>query len=279
MSYLGANQPLPPENDPNAVFARVFGDINADPVALARRRKRRQSVLDLVTDEYAALIPKLDAFDRQKLEQHLTALREVEGRLAIDTSAVTDYCVVPSINGLPPHMAPQNYEATGKAQIDLAVAALACDLTRVATLQFSHSVSQHVFNNLGISSAHHDLSHEPDNNPEAQEALIKINTFYAEQYAYLIDKMRSVSEGDGTMLDNSVVVWVNELSKGNSHSRDEVPYVMAGSCGGYFTTGRHVEFVLTPHNDLLLTLMHAMGVEADSFGDRGYSHGPLTRLR
>lgn len=279
MSYLGANQPIPPENNPQAVFDRVFADVHGDPVALARQRKRRTSVLDMVMGEYRDLLPKLDAFDRDKLDQHLTAIREVEGRLHIDTSGVTDYCVVPDLGEQPPFMEPGNFPAVGRAQMDILVAALACDLTRVGSIQWSHSVSQHVHSQVGVYNAHHDLSHEPDDNADAQAKLTKINRWYCEQYAYLIERLRSVEEGDGTLLDNTVVLWCNELGKGNSHSRDDVPYVLAGTCGGYLETGRHMQFLGTNHNDLLLTLMHAMDVPAQRFGDSSYSTGPIARLR
>ncbi|MFT7583359.1 MAG: hypothetical protein ACI9MR_005046 [Myxococcota bacterium] len=296
MSYAASNQPIPPENNPHAVFDRVFGDVAADPVALAKRRIRRQSVLDRVHGEYAKLVPRLDHFDRLKLEQHLTAIREVEKRLAIDTTGVTDYCVVPRGNcdesGVAPSsgdcfqggldaMDPANFEAVGRLQMDMLTAALACDLTRVATLQFSQSVSGHAFKNLGIQHGHHDLSHEPDSNAEAKASLVKINQWYAAQMAYLINAMKQVPEGDGTMLDNTVILWVNELGKGNSHTRDDVPYVLAGNAGGYFKTGRYLNFPgnLRNHNDLLLTLTDAMGLQLSSFGDPRFSTGLINELR
>jgi hypothetical protein len=174
---------------------------------------------------------------------------------------------------VPPFMDPLHYEATGKLQMDLIVAALQCDLTRVASLQYSHSVSQHVFTNLGLGQAHHDLSHEGDSNESAQEQLTLINRFYAEQMAYLVRRLAETPEGDGSLLDSTVVVWVNELGKGNSHSRDEVPYVLAGSCGGYFRTGRFERFLQsTPHNDFLVTLQRAMGLPVERFGDSRYAN-------
>lgn len=289
MSYLGPNQPIPPENDPRAVFARLFADIGVSPAELVRVQSRRKSILDLVAAEYASLAPKLDSFDRHKLTAHLEAIREVEKRLTVDFQGAAETCIVPPAPGAPAdaapewtsdfHMQPQNYEAVGRAQIDLMVAALACDLTRVASLQYSHSVSQHVFTNLGLSQAHHDLSHEGDSNTDAQDKLVLINRFYAQQFAYLLQKLDSLPEGDETMLDHTCVVWVNELSKGNSHSRDNMKYVIAGSCGGYFKTGRFLKFTFQTHNDFLLTLCHAMGLQdMTSFGDARWSTGPLSIL-
>lgn len=282
MSYLGANQPIPPQNDPDLVYQRLFGDIGANPAELIKQQRRRKSVLDLVLSEYNALAPRLDAFDRSKLEAHITAIREVESRLQLSVAGVSDNCVKPDAPLIPDqrwHMDPGNYEAVGQLQMDLAVAAMACDITRVTTIQFSHSVSQHVFTNLGISQAHHDLSHEGDSNADAQDKLMRINRWYTQQMRYLIEKMKAVPEGNGTLFDNSVIVWVNELGKGNSHTRDNVPYVLAGSCGGYFNTGRYIRFPVGNHNDFLLTLAHAMGhTQLRSFGDARYSSGPMSVL-
>jgi hypothetical protein len=280
MSYIGPNQPVPPENDPTKVFERLFGDMSISPVDLLKRERRRKSVLDLVLGEYAALSPKLDAFDRQKLEAHLDAIREVEKRLQTEVVGVSEECVVPGTPTYPAFMDPTAYEATGHLQMDLLASALQCDLTRVATLQFSHSVSQHVFTNLGISQAHHDLSHEGDSNADAQEKLTLINRFYAAQMAYLCAKLDAIPEGDGTLLDHTAFLWCNELGKGNSHSRDDVPYVLAGGCSGYFETGRYLRYLpTTTHNELLLSLLHAMGVAGDTFGDPNYCSGPLPHLR
>lgn len=283
MSYLGPNQPIPPENDPRQVFQRLFADIGVSPAELVKQQKRRKSILDLVSGEYAALAPKLDSFDKQKLLAHLDAIREVEKRLTVDFHGASEQCIVPAAPEVGAvadfHMQPENYEAVGRAQTDLLVAALACDLTRVGSIQWSHSVSQRVFTELGHGQAHHDLSHEPDSNADAQQRLVEINAFYARQLAYLLGKLQAVKEGDETLLDHTCVIWVNELGKGNSHSRDEVPYVLAGKCGGYFDTGRYLQFTFTSHNDLLLTLCHAMGLSSmTSFGDERFSSGPLSVL-
>jgi len=281
MSYLGANQPIPPELDPSAVYQRLFGDLDASPAELIKQQRRRKSVLDLVLSEYNALVPRLDAFDRAKLEAHVTAIREVESRLTLSVAGVSDNCVKPPLPEYPAHMEPGNYEAVGQLQMDLAVSAMACDITRVATIQFSNSVGGHVFTNLGISQGHHDLSHEGNSNADAQDKLMRINRWYAAQMAYLIAKMKTVREGDGTLLDNTLIVWVNELGQGNSHTRDNVPYVLAGSCGGFLKTGRYLDFRLSnpTHPDMLLTWAHAMAqTQMRSFGDTRFSSGPLSQL-
>jgi len=277
MSYLGANQPIPPESNPKAVFDRLFADMSISPAEVLKRDRRRKSILDLVKGEYAALTPRLDAFDRHKLEAHLDAIREVEKRLQTDVSGVSESCILPGEPVYPDHLDPANFESVGQIQMDLIVAALQCDLTRVASLQFAESVSGHVFTNLGLNQGHHDLSHEGDSNEDAQEKLTLINRHYAAQMAYLVRRLGETPEGDGSLLDSTVVVWVNELGKGNSHSRDEVPYVLAGSCGGYFQTGRYERFLTTtPHNDFLLTLQRAMGLSGDRFGDLRFASEPAS---
>jgi len=278
MSYLGPNQPVPPENDPQAVFDRLFADMTMSPAEVLKRDRRRKSILDLVKGEYAALTPRLDAFDRQKLEAHLTAIREVEKRLQTEVTGVSESCVLPPPPAAPPFMEPENFEAVGKIQMDLLVAALQCDLTRVATLQFTESVGQHVFTNLGLSQAHHDLSHEGDSNEDAQEKLTIINRYYAAQMAYLVGKLAATPEGEGSLLDSTVVVWVNELGKGNSHTRDDIPFILAGGCQGYFQTGRALNFNGEPHGKLLVSLCNAMDVPATEFGEPAHSQGPLAGL-
>ena len=155
---------------------------------------------------------------------------------------------------------------------------LACDLTRVASIQWSTSVSNKVFSWLGISEGHHDLSHEGDTNGDAQSKLIQINTWYAEQFAYLVAALKAVPEGDGTMLDNTVILWCNELGIGNLHSRTDVPYVLAGGCGGYFKTGRHLQYDGENHNNLMVSLCNAMDVNVSTFGNPAYCTGPLSKL-
>jgi hypothetical protein len=159
------------------------------------------------------------------------------------------------------------------------VMSLACDLTRVASLQWSTSVSNKQFPWLDIHEGHHDFSHEGDTNADAQAKLVAINTWYAEQFAYLVTALKGVAEGEGSLLDNTVVLWCNELGIGNTHSRRDMPYVLAGSAGGYFQTGRYLQYQGDPHNNLLLSLCHAMGLEElTSFGNPAYCTGPLPKL-
>lgn len=280
MSYSEADKPVPPREDPNQNFTDLFGDLDTDPFALQLIRKRRRSVLDAVMEDHEAFQRKLGYQDKQTLEKHLQSIRELETRLDA-TSAFGEACQQPEVD-LPGGSFQQNdqYPATGRAQMDMLVMALACDMTRVASLQWSRSVSnvQHNWVPLRLNEGHHDLSHYDDNNADAQADLLEINKWYSEQFAYMLGLMDSIQEGEGTLLDNSVVVWVNELGKGNSHTRRDIPFMLAGSARGYFNTGRHIDFGGEPHGKLLVSLTHAMDKPVDTFGVPEHSQGPLGGL-
>jgi hypothetical protein len=268
LSYLGASQPVPPESDPQKVFHRLFGGLSP---ALQAQRK---SVLDAVSDDLGALQPRLGKDDQHKLAAHLDAVRDVEKRLYISPAPTCGSIELGrfDVNDLP---------AIGKEQMDLLVLALACDLTRVVTLQWSQAVSMTRMIWLGIADPHHTLSHYPVTDAVAQSKLVQINRWYATQFAYLLQAMKAVPEGDGTLLDNSVVLWCNELGEGSTHSRRNVPYVLAGGAGGALKTGRYLQFPATKkpwHNDLLISLCQAMDVNVSTFGNPAYCHGPIPGL-
>lgn len=278
MSYRDANQPVPPEGDPRAAFDRVFADLSTtDRDAAERRRAQRRSVLDFVRGDLSRLSARLPREDVPKLDAHLTSIRELETRLDAPLG-VGAACTLPMRPGALDVRSNDAYPEVGRAQMDLLVMALACDLTRVGSLQWSKSVSNTTFSWLGISEGHHDLSHEGDSNGGALEKITQINRWYAEQLAYLLGKMQDIPEGDGTLLDHTLVLWCNELGRGNSHTRRGIPWVLAGGAGGYFRTGRYLTYDRWPHNDLLVSVCNAMGVETDTFGNPAYCRGPLPGL-
>jgi hypothetical protein len=268
LSYLGAAQPVPPEADPQQVFHRLFGGPSPE------LRAQRKSVLDAVSDDLGALQQRLGKDDQHKLDAHLTAVRDVEKRLFIAPSPACGSIELGRFDlaDLP---------AIGKEQMDLLVLALACDLTRVVTLQWSQAVSMTRMTWLGIPEPHHTLSHFPVDDAVAQAKLVQINRWYATQFAYLLKAMKSVPEGDGTLLDHSVVLWCNELGEGSTHSRRNVPYVLAGSADGHLKTGRYLNFQGSKkpwHNDLLVSLCQAMDVNDTTFGNPAYCHGAIAAL-
>lgn len=278
MCYRASDQPLPPEDDPKAVYSRVFAELHTDPEVLERLRHRRASILDAVGGEYERLSQRLGSADRQRLEAHLESVREIELRLTRQAVVEGPHCSDPVLR----EVATQENDAfpeVGALQIDLLAMALACDITRVASLQWSRSVSQTRFTWLDIDDGHHDLSHRGDDDAAAVDRLTRINQWYATQFASLVSKLAAIPEGDGTVLDNTLVLWCNELAKGNTHSRENAFYVLAGGAGGALRTGRFLRYEgHQPHNDLLVSLLQAMGLPDDRFGDPDWCNGPLPGL-
>ncbi len=278
MSYTGADQPVNPRENPFDLFDNAFGDLDMSAEQLAVIREQKKSVLDFVAADVERFKNKVGAADKQRIEQHFQSIREVEQSLT-SPSAFGANCAAPQLGQAFDPGRDENFEQTGDAMMDLIVMAFACNLTRVATLQWSRSVSNISHPWADVTDRHHDLSHESDGNMDAVEKLVKINQWYARKFKYLVDKMKAIPEGDGTMLDNTIIVWCNELGKGNSHTRNDVPYILAGSCGDYFKTGRYLRYNADPHNNLLVSLANAMGVETNTFGNPAYCSGPLDRLR
>jgi hypothetical protein len=282
LSYLGAGQPLPPENNPFTAYDRIFAGVGAGAEAAAEQEwllRRRKSVLDSVMDDYHRLSEQAGAEDKQKLEQHLAAVRDVESRLSIGVKS-GGACAVPAPLSPYNHNDPDRFPEVSKLQMDLMVMALACDLTRVGSIMFARSNNNMLFPWLGIHEGHHDISHHGDSDIEANEQLVKINVWFAEQFAYLLGKLDAVPDADGkTLLDNTLVMWVNEQGKGNNHSRKSMPWVLAGGAGGAWRTGRYVRYPENPpHNNLLVTILNAFGIEATTFGNPAYCTGALAGL-
>lgn len=281
MCYAGPDSPIPPREDPGQNFNDFFSDLNADPFAVDVLRRKRQSVLDAVMSDYKSFSGKLGKEDKMRLDKHLEAIRQVEERLD-STGVFGAECAVPTIDQPGEgYQQNDNYPITGRAQMDMLAMAMACDLTRVGSLQWSTSVSNVQMNwlDLELGGGHHDLSHYGDEDQASQNDLEKINRWYSEQFAYFLGKLDEIEEGDSTLLDNSVVVWVNELGKGNSHTRNDIPFLLAGGCQGYFDTGRHLEFDGEPHGKLLVSLCDAMGFPTDTFGVPQHSQGVLPGLK
>lgn len=282
ISYAGSDQPLSNENDPYNLFDRIFSDVSTDPTETNTRmeelRVRRKSILDAVDLQYAALAPRLGIEDRVKVEQHLTAVRDVEVRLSNSGAAVGGACAKPELAGRIDLDDPANFDQIGRLQTDLMVAAMRCDLTRVATLQWSGASNKRPYPFLGIGGNEHGLGHQSDSNTGTWEKLDTIRAWYAEQFFYIMEQLEATPEGDGTMLDNTVVLLGSEITRGNTHSHDANPFVLAGSAGGAIQTGQHLEFSGDSHNRLLVSLLNAMGDNSDSFGPTEFNNGPLPGL-
>jgi hypothetical protein len=278
MCYRGPFEVLPPENDPRAAFEAFFVQLGADPAELAKLKAKRHSVLDRVKDDFDKLNAKVGGTDRLKLEAHLQAIRDVEQSIDAIGGPLAG-CTTP---GQPADLDPQsndNYPAIGRAQMDLMAMALTCDLTRVASLQWSTAQSGIRFTWLGHDVSHHSLSHEADNDAVARAQLTEINHWYAEQFAYLLGKLDEQAEGEGTLLDNTIALWVNEQGNGDTHSKTEIPFVIGGNHDGALDTGRYLHYEDNSHNDLYIALLHAFGqTDVTTFGNPMVATGPLPGL-
>lgn len=277
MCYRGPFEVLPPENDPRAAFDQFFVQLGADPAELAKLRANRRSVLDRVKDDFEQLDAKLGGTDRHKLEAHLQAIREVEQSLEAEGGPLAG-CMLPGEPGAMDPLSNDNYPAIGRLQMDLLAMALTCDITRVSSLQWSTAQSGVRFTWLGHADSHHSLSHEADNDSNARAQLTQINHWYAEQFAYLLGKLEQQQELDGTLLDNTVVLWVNEQGNGDTHSKDQIPFVLAGNCAGKLRTGRWLQYEQRAHNDLYVALLQMFGGDALTFGNPAVNGGALENL-
>lgn len=274
MSYAGPNQPMTPIDNPYRMFDRLYGQ--------TRNREMLASVLDGLQADFKRMESKLSKEDRQFLQRHATLVRELEQDLQKEQAAAKNRPTGHAVPQLPPNIEEQNENMPliTRMQIDLLVSSLAADFARVATFQITNSVGQPRMKWLEIDEGHHTLSHEPDSNEDAYEKLIKINTWYAEQVALLAKRLDETPEpgGEGTMLDNTTIVWTNELGKGNSHTRNNIPFVLVGGGMGW-KMGRAMDFGGTPHNRLLMSFCHAMGHAVESFGNPKFcKDGVLTDL-
>ena len=268
MSYLGANQPVAPVDDPYQMFAKMYGQV--------KDRDSLLSILDDVREDLRKVSGKLSAWDKQMLEQHLSLVRKMEQELSAPMDQAIEYVMPPPDPGI--ELVNDNTPKISRVQIDLLVNALANDMTRVATLQYMRSVGQAQFRWLGIEEGHHSLSHDPDDNKESFAKLQKINRWFAGEFAYMAQRLSQLPEpgGHGSMLDNTLLIWTNELGKGNSHTHENIPMVLVGGGAG-LKMGRSLRFDKVPHNRLWLSLAQAMGhSELTTFGQADLCvDGPL----
>ncbi|MCA9139311.1 MAG: DUF1552 domain-containing protein [Planctomycetales bacterium] len=276
MSYAGANQPVAPISDPYQMFDKLYGQ--------AKNREMLASVLDDLAGDFKRVSKVLSSEDRQILDLHLDLVRNVEKELKTELAAATknDSGTVHAVPKLPPNIEEQNdnMPQITQMQIELMINSFLADFARVASLQITNSVGQPRMTWLDIKEGHHGLSHEPDSNEEAYEKLIRINTWYAEQVAHMARRMKETPDpsGHGSLLDNTTIIWTNELGKGNSHTRDNIPFVMVGG-GLDFRLGEAYDFGKVPHNRLLLSILEGFGMPEKTFGNPEFcGDGPLTGL-
>lgn len=280
ISYRGPGQPLPPENSPYAAYERLFGDSLGDPLEIERRTARRHALIDVVADDYRRIRDRLGAQDKEKLHNHLLGIEAIRTRLDHSVVQFDETCQPLDLGPPIDTEKVANMPIIGELQMDLLASAFACDITRVATVMWSMSTTNHVlsFVDPSITEGHHTLAHKGYEDTVKVEQNTKINAWYAQQMASLIDRLKSIPEGDGTVFDNTVILWTNEQSQGNSHNRSNMPYVLAGSAGGHFNTGRYVQYEGLGHNRLLISIAQAMGLDIEEFGDPQFGTGALSGL-
>jgi hypothetical protein len=281
ISYRGPGQPLPPENDPYTMYRRLFGDPSVTPEELARQTLRRQAVVSSLAGDYQRLRGQLGGDDRYKLDIHVEAVQSLQDRLE-KSQLVFDGSCQRYDQGAPLDVARvTNMPELAKLQMDLMAMAFACDVTRVASLMWTQSTAGHVYNWLGtdIREGHHSLAHKGDEDTKKVTQNTAINRWHSSQLAYFIEKLKAIPEGEGSVFDNTVIFWTNEQAKGNNHDRRNMPYVLAAGKNAGFNTGRYItQASETPHNKLLVSLVQAMGIEGDTFGDPKYGTGPIAGL-
>ena len=273
VSYGSPLQPIETEQDPFAMYERVFADLGDPDPALAQLRARRKSVLDAVGGHLDEVADKVSAEDRLKLEAHADAVRAIELRL---DNVPT--CEAPELGATFDPGDNDNYPLVSRMQIDLMVLALSCDLTRVASLMWSRGSPKNRFSWLvDDDREHHTITH--DSSDQARADLITINRWHAEEVAYLIQALEAVPEGDGTLFDNTLIVWGSNLSDVQSHNQHPLPFLLAGSCGGQLSGGRLLTFDEQRHNRLLVSVCNLMGLtEVTEHGSLDDGAGGLTGL-
>jgi len=269
MSWRSATQPLPKEVNPKLVFERLFSQVpDADR---AKRDKTRKSVLDLVRAEANDLQGKVSVSDRRKLDEYFTSIRDIE--LRIERAAKLPEIKMPEY--AKPDGIPKDYQEHIRLMCDLLVLGFQTDVTRVSTFVFANEGSNKPYPFINVSEGHHDLSHH-GNDQAKKHKLRDINKFHLTQFAYLLSKLKSVSEGDGTLLDHCLIAYGSGNSDGNAHNHDDLPILLAGQGGGTVHQGRHIKYAKeTPLNNLWLAMLDRADVKVPFLGD---STGVLSGL-
>jgi hypothetical protein len=276
ISYRGANQPNTAVDDPFQVYSRIFANASLSEAELKKLIAERQSVLDFVKDDIVRLQGRVNSEDRAKLEAHLGGIRKIEQGLQNSGNSCTPIMMPAKYDP----RAMEKFPEASKLQMDLMLLAQTCGMTRVSTFMFANADSWQYYPWIGVNEEHHELSHAPDSDTVTTEKLVKINVWHSEQFKYMLDALSGVQEPDGsTMLDNSLVLWGNELGSGNNHTYKNIPWVLAGGAGGYLKTGRQINYKDQPHNNLLVSVCNAMGFDdVQTFGIPGVCTGPLQGL-
>jgi hypothetical protein len=264
LAWRSETQPLPPTLNPRLLFERLFG--SGQPMTPEERRRQsmyRRSILDFVTDDTHRLESSLGPTDRRKLDEYLSAIREVERQ--IERAEKDNKQIDPHMDK--PYGVPADFAEHFKLMSDMIAIAFQADLTRIVTFLVTHEGTSRPYRELDIPDGHHPLTHHR-NQPELMEKVRRINEYHVKQFAGFVEKMKTSKEGDRSLLDNCMIVYGAGLSDGNAHLHEDLPTLILGRGGNYFKTGRRIMARReTPMCNLFLTMMDRMGVNVEHFGD------------
>lgn len=264
ISWSSESTPVAKEVNPTLVFDRLFASGSAGESALANSRREfyRNSILDYVSEDANRLSSRLGSTDRRKLDEYMTSVREVERRLNMASVPVD----VPD-GASRPSGVPKDYAEHVRLMLDMMALAFQADITRVCTFAYANEGSNRSYAEIDVPDGHHNLSHH-GGNAEKQAKIAQINKFHMDQFAYLLNKLRNLSEADGSVLDHSMIVYGSGIGDGNRHNHNDLPIVMAGRGCGTVKPGRHVKYPRnTPLNNLFLSMLDRMDAPVDVLGD------------
>ncbi len=257
------------ETNPRQVFERLFGNDQSSEMKASqvKRKLYRKSILDFVMEDARLLNKQIGGSDRMKMDEYLTAVREIELRIQATESTDQEHQSALIAGAEKPEGIPDNYRDHIRIMADMMVLAFQTDMTRIASCMFANAGSNKSYRAIGVPDGHHSLSHH-QNNPIKLEKIRKINQFHVEQLAYLLERLKSIREGDSNLLDNCMILYGSGINDGNRHNNEDLPIILAGRGGGTLLPGRHVRYANeTPLTNLFLSLLNRMNVETDYFGD------------
>jgi hypothetical protein len=273
LSWRTPTTPLTVEVDPRAVFERLFGDgQTTSPEARLARMKRDTSILDFMKEDVSRMGTRLGARDKNKLSEYLDAIRDIERRIQLAESQNASF-KMPLMEK--PTSIPEDFDEHAKLMIDLQVIAFQADLTRVSTFMFGREESNRPYKIVGVPDGHHSVTHH-QSDPEKIAKVIKINEYHVKTFAYYVEKMKTTPDGDGSLLDHSMLLYGSSINDGMKHTHDDIPTVLLGGANGSLKGGKHIAYKPdTPMNNLLVSMLEKSGVNIDQFGD---STQPLTDI-
>ena len=262
MSWRSPTQPIPSEGSPRAIFDRLF---RATDQGERQRNAIRRSILDTVREEATSLSRRVGSNDRHKLEEYLTSLRDIEQRIVRAETMPAPR--LPEGAAAPEERIPGNFSQYVRLMGDLMVLAFQTDATRICSFIFDSEGSSRSYPEIGINSAHHDLSHH-GGRENMVRSILQIERYQVTQFAYIVDRLKRVREGNGTLLDNCMIAYGCALGDGNRHDHDNLPILLAGKGGGAIRSGRHIRYpVQTPLTNLWLSMLDRAGAAAPRLGD------------